>query len=145
MTQQQVCGYHTGWASTFLSCLCRGTESCSIHRLDGQKTCSNLSANAPSFLSQTRAHLRLVSSFCQGVLTEWQSCALCYPPTHCICEFSSGGWGWGLSQGTSLLSRVMWRQSDLSDRKKRGKICYLCTHSSCSWKRTSHGQIFNKS
>lgn len=93
MTQQWVCGYHTGWASMFLSCLCRGTESRSIHGLDGQKTCSNLSANAPSFLSQTRAHLRLVSSFCQGVLTEWQSCALCYPPTHCICEFSSGGGG----------------------------------------------------
>lgn len=93
MTQQWVCGYHTGWASMFLSCLCRGTESRSIHGLDGQKTCSNLSANAPSFLSQTRAHLRLVSSFCQGVLTEWQSCALCYPPTHCICEFSSGGVG----------------------------------------------------
>lgn len=94
MTQQWVCGYHTGWASMFLSCLCRGTESRSIHGLDGQKTCSNLSANAPSFLSQTRAHLRLVSSFCQGVLTEWQSCALCYPPTHCICEeFSLGGGG----------------------------------------------------
>lgn len=93
MTQQWVCGYHTGWASMFLSCLCRGTESRSIHGLDGQKTCSNLSANAPSFLSQTRAHLRLVSSFCQGVLTEWQSVLCVIPQRTAFVSSARGGVG----------------------------------------------------
>lgn len=34
MTQQLVCGFHTDRTSTFLNCLCRGRESCSIHGLD---------------------------------------------------------------------------------------------------------------
>lgn len=34
MTQRSVCGYHTGWASRFLSCLCRDREL--LHSWAGQ-------------------------------------------------------------------------------------------------------------
>lgn len=34
----------------------------------------------------------------------------------------------GLSQDISLLSRVMWKESDLSDRKKQEKICVTYAH-----------------
>ncbi len=117
MTQRLVCGYHTDWASTFLSCLCRDRESCSI------QPHSNSSISAPFLCPRPK----LTSDLSRlSARASWLS------SNHVLYVISNTLHLWfqlgGLSQDISLLSRAMWKERDLSDWKKQGKICITCAH-----------------
>lgn len=119
-----------------------GTESCSIHGLDGQKACSNLSVNAPSFLcprpelTSGLSRLSARASWLSG------SHVLCVIPQRTAFVISARG---GYPRAfhcyqESCGDRVIW----VTGRSRERSVTYAHTPR-VPGKEHSHGQIFDVS
>lgn len=93
VTQRLVCGYHTDWAPTFVSCLCRGGRAAPFMVWTARRPAVTWASRLLLFSVPDPSSPQTCLVFLSGRLG-WAA-AMCsmLSPTHCVCASA-----WGLSQ-----------------------------------------------